>query len=59
MPIYRLIPEVDFTRRCPICNSRCQAEVVQRAVTPTDSITDVYAACMICAWEGFADMTLR
>lgn len=59
MPTYWVIPEVDFARRCPCCGNRCQAEVVQRTVTPTDSITRVYAACMKCQWEGFADMTIR
>lgn len=58
MPTYWLIPEADFARRCPSCGNRCDAEVVQRAVSPADSITSVYAACMTCRWEGFADMTI-
>jgi C4-type Zn-finger protein len=48
MPTYRLVPEVDFDRRCPSCSNRCQAEVVRRSVTPTDSITSVYAVCKTC-----------
>ncbi len=59
MPTYWPVPEVDFDRGCPPCGNCCHAEVVRRTVTPTDSITSLYAACMACRWEGAADMTIR
>jgi hypothetical protein len=54
---YWTIPTSDFWRRCPACGNKCTAERVRRTLSNHEQVTNDYAACCACSWEGFADMT--
>ncbi len=54
---YLGIPGGFFTRQCPACGGACTAEIVGRTLSTGEHLTNAYAACCACKWEGFADMT--